>query len=129
MTAPARLDQPLTARQLYEEGLSLLAVADRLGVSYSRVRRELLRAGVTLRPARRPSRHASPAASGDASRSAPPRRHLHPVPDQAPIRSAPRPLMVAPERAAIAFTADRGWHMTSAPAGWLLDVIAEVEDG
>ncbi|RBY94092.1 hypothetical protein DQ244_01650 [Blastococcus sp. TBT05-19] len=42
-------------------------------------------------------------------------------------RSAPIPLDVSPERAAIAFTADRGWHVVQAPPAWFLDLLAEVD--
>ncbi|WP_167759165.1 hypothetical protein [Blastococcus sp. TF02A-35] len=46
------------------------------------------------------------------------------------VPDAPRPaqpLQVAPERAALAFTADRGWHMVQAPPAWFLDLLAELD--
>jgi hypothetical protein len=35
---------------------------------------------------------------------------------------------VPPEQAAIAYTADRGWHMTEVPPAWFLDLLAEMEE-
>lgn len=117
-------------RRLYEEeGLSLREVAERVGVTHNAVKKDLLAVGVRLRPARRPT---SKAAVTPASRqvTAPRRRHLRAVPDwppravQAPM---PVPLDVPPERAAIAYPADRGWHMVQAPPGWFLDMLAELD--
>lgn len=53
-------------------------------------------------------------------------RHLAAVPATPAPQAQPRE--VHPDRAAIAYTADRGWHMTEAPPEWLLDILAEVED-
>lgn len=105
MSAPAVHGGAEQARELYEAGLSLRQVAARLGVSHTKVQHDLLRAGVRLR-----QQH---------------RRHLAVVPDRPPRR--PPLLEVPPERAAVAFTADRGWHLVDAPPGWLLDVLAELE--
>nr|WP_255411596.1 helix-turn-helix domain-containing protein [Blastococcus sp. TBT05-19] len=88
------------ARRLYEEeGRSLRQVAARMGVSHSTVRRLLLEQGVSMR-----------------------RPRLWAVPD-----APPAALQVAPERASIAFTADRGWHLVQAPPGWFLDLLAELD--
>ena len=38
-----------------------------------------------------------------------------------------RALDVPPADAAIAYTADRGWHMVQAPPGWLLELLAELD--
>jgi hypothetical protein len=88
---------------LYEDGLSLREVGARLGVSHVTVKRLLDGAGVPLR-----------------------RGHLKAVPDL-PSRPGSRPLHVSPEAVAIAFTADRGWHMVQAPPGWFLDLLAELD--
>ena len=88
--------------ELYASGLSLQQVAARVGVSHTTVRRQLEDAGVAIR-----------------------QRHLRVVPD------APRPaqgaLDVPPGEAAIAYRADRGWHMVQAPPGWFLELMAEID--
>ncbi|TFV52658.1 helix-turn-helix domain-containing protein [Blastococcus sp. TF02A_35] len=87
-------------RRLYEaERWSLRQVAAHLGVSHSTVRWLLLEQKVAmLRP------------------------RLWVAPD-----APPAPLQVALERAAIAFTADRGWHMVQAPPAWFLDLLTEID--
>jgi hypothetical protein len=87
------------ACSLYEQGLTLQLVAERLGVARSTVHQDLVRAGVGL-------------------------RHLRLVPDPAPAQAR---RFVPPDGAAVAYTADRGWHMTQAPPGWFLDLLAEVD--
>jgi len=103
MTAPVtgEHDRGQRARQLYEDGLSLRQVAERLGVAHTTVRRELQTAGVPLR-----------------------RRHLRVVPGLPP--RPPATLTVAPERSAIAYSADRGWHMVQAPPRWFLELLSDL---
>jgi hypothetical protein len=96
-------DRTEQARQLYGEGLSLRQVAARMGIAHTTVRTLLL-----------------------TGRTEPRRPHLRAVQDL-PSRAESRKLQVPPERAAIAFTADRGWHMVQAPPGWFLDLLAEVD--
>lgn len=88
------------AAELYRQGLTIYEIADRVGVTSPTVWRDLVEAGVIPH-----MRHRYPAARK-------PRR---------------RPPVITPERAALAFTADRGWHMVQAPPGWLLDALAEME--
>lgn len=45
-------DEMATARELYESGLSLAAVGERLGADASTIRRYLAEAGVPIRPRR-----------------------------------------------------------------------------
>ncbi|MFQ1002628.1 helix-turn-helix domain-containing protein [Modestobacter sp. SSW1-42] len=94
-------DRLQLVRELYKDGLSLRQVAARVGVAHTTVRRLLEGAGVTIR-----------------------QRHLRVVPD-AP-RAAQGALDVPPADAAIAYTADRGWHMVQAPPGWFLELLAEL---
>ena len=121
-----QLVQLQEARQLYEDGLSLRQVAARVGITHNAVKKRLLKAGVTLRPAHRPITNTNAAAvRARERRQASRRRYLRVVPD-AP-RPAQRALTVPPERTAIAFTADRGWHMVQAPPGWFLELLAELD--
>ena len=92
------------ARQLYEDGLTLRQVAGLLGISTTQVWRLLQAAGVPMRGAHR----------GNL-------RLVTEAPAPAP---APRAL---PEGAAVAFTADRGWHLVQAPPAWMLDLLAELD--
>lgn len=92
-------DRAGEARQLYEAGLSLRQVAARVGVAHTTVRRLLQDAGVQPR--------------------------LSVVP--AVPRPPQRVLDVPPGRAAIAYSADRGWHMVQAPPWWFLDLLAEID--
>ena len=98
----ARGDRQQRARELYASGLSLRQVGAQLGVSHTTVRFLLAGGG-----------------------PAPRQRHLRVVPD-AP-RAARPVLQVPPGRAALAYSADRGWHMTEAPPGWFLELLAELE--
>jgi predicted ArsR family transcriptional regulator len=98
-------DRRARASELYRAGRSLHAIADELGVTERSVYR-YLRADAVL-PRRKPA-----AGSGRPRR----RRRRVAVERHAPF-----------ERAAIAFTADRGWHMTEAPPGWFLDLLAELD--
>lgn len=102
MTAPAVPARAERARELYEAGLPLRRVAERLGVTHTTVARDLRAGGVRTR-----------------------RRHLTAVPD---VRSGhPPPRTVDPVRPAIAFTAARGWHMVETPPGWFLDLLADLD--
>lgn len=105
MTSPAATGQPERAVELYAQGLSLRQVGEQLGIAHTTVRTLLLRAEVPL--------------------ALPGRRHLTVVPDHRSRR--PAVMQVAPDRATVAYTADRGWHMTQAPPGWFLDMLAELE--
>lgn len=109
MTAPAVLRRRReTTRELYGQGLSMRQVADRLGVDAMTVHRDLVRVGAEIR-----NRHLTVVRDR-------PRRRREPV--------SPPPLrFVPPEGAAVAFTADRGWHMVEAPPGWFLDLLAEAD--
>lgn len=89
-------------RQLREQGLTVRQIAAQLGLSTRPVMDEL---------------HAL-----RGTRPAPRLRVVRDVP-----RARPAVREVRPERAAIAYTAGRGWHMTEAPPGWLLDILAEVD--
>lgn len=82
-------------------------VAERLGISSATVRQHLRAAGVPI------SRHLTVVRKAPVDRERPP--------------GTPAPLVVPPERAAVAFTADRGWHLVDAPPRWLLDKPAELE--
>lgn len=97
-----RDDRRQRARELYAELGSLRQMAARMGVSHTTVRFLLADAGTT-----------------------PQRRHLRVVPE-AP-RAAQSALQVPPDRAAIAYSAVRGWHMTQAPPGWFLEMLAELD--
>ena len=92
-------DKAVEARRLSAEGLSLRQVATRLGVSHTTVRFWLAGASQSLRP-----------------------RHLQAVPPRSPAT-----LHVPPDRAAMAYTADRGWHLVQAPQAWALDLLAELD--
>ncbi|KGH48244.1 hypothetical protein IN07_03310 [Modestobacter caceresii] len=94
------------ARELYEGGLSLRQVGALLGISHTRVHARLQAEGVPMRAA------------------APRRRHLQLVTAPPP---RPAPLVVPPERAAMAFTADRGWHLVQAPPAWMLEMLSELD--
>ena len=97
-------DRTAEARQLYENGLSLRQMGARLGVSQVTVGRLLRDAGVPMRKAA---------------------RHLRVVPD---VRARCSPaLQVPPDRAAMVYTADRGWHTVQSPPAWALDLLAELE--
>ena len=100
MTAalPDREDVARQARELYAAGRSLRQGGAALGIAHTTVRFLL--------------------AGGDQP---PRRRHLRVVPDAGP---AFRP---APERVAMAYTADRGWHLVQAPPAWALDLLAELD--
>lgn len=105
MTARASAHRAETVVELYGQGLSLRQVAARLGVSHMTVKRDL----------------------ADGKRL-PRERHLRVVRDRPRRRRAVRPaaVFVPPAGAAIAFTADRGWHLTEAPPGWFMDLLAEL---
>ena len=110
MTAALNIDQDrqlqaVEAVELYPEGLTVAEVAERRGRSRSVVRTDLRRASVQMRPG-------SP-------------RPLYLVRDR--DRQPPAPLHVPPERAAMAYTADRGWHLVQAPPAWALDLLAELD--
>jgi DNA-binding CsgD family transcriptional regulator len=104
---PSVEERQVRAAELYQQGLSLRQVAARLGVSHTTVKRDLH--GVQLRP-----------------------RALRVVRDPLPGRLVPDPAgasptrFVPPERAALAFTPERGWHMTQAPPSWFSDLLAEM---
>jgi transcriptional regulator with XRE-family HTH domain len=85
---------------LYSSGLSLRQVAGRVGVSHTTVRRLLEGAGVPIR-----------------------QRHLLVVPNDP--WPAQRALDVPPAEAAIAYSADRGWHIVQAPPTWFLELLAD----
>jgi hypothetical protein len=97
---PSPEERRQRAAELYEQGLTLRQVGERLGVNKSTVHADLVRAGVPL-------------------------RHLRLVPDPAPARAT---RFIPPDGSAVAFTAERGWHMTSAPPGWFLDLLADIAD-
>jgi hypothetical protein len=83
-------------------------VGQRLGLTDVTVLRDLRALGVSTRP---PGRRSV--------------RHLRVVPDAS--RTAQRVLDVPPGEVAIAYSADRGWHMVQAPPGWLLELLAELD--
>ena len=107
MTAalPDRQGRAERARELYESGLSLRQVGAAMGVAHTTVR-FLLAAGEVV-PQPRPAAQRRQAAVVS--------------------RAAPHPLDVPPERAAIAYTPERGWHMVQAPPRWFLDLLIEVD--
>jgi len=97
-----RGDRQRRARELYAELGSLRQVGAELGVSHTTVR--FLLAG---------------------GEPAPRQRHLRVVPDAS--RAAQPVLRVSPERAAIAYSTGRGWHITQTPPGWFLDLLADLD--
>jgi len=113
---PDRQGRAERARELYESGMSLRQVGAVMGVAHTTVRFLL--------------------AAGEAPEHP---RHLQAVPASAraprptvqrqvvPTRAEPRPMTVEAERAAIAYSADRGWHMVQAPPGWFLELLAELD--
>jgi len=89
-------------RELSDAGRSLRQIGAELGVSHTTVR-FLLASGETVTQP----------------------RHLRVVRDAS--RAAQPVLRVSPERAAIAYSTGRGWHMTQAPPGWFLDLLADLD--
>ncbi|PRY37186.1 hypothetical protein LY71_12451 [Geodermatophilus tzadiensis] len=118
VSAPRHNVLPAGAVELCESRLSLGQVGARLGMSQTAVKHRLRVAGVRLRS---PSSQAPPmcrlAEQLEESILAA-ERHLHLAGLQA-VALGPAPVPsrqhVAPERAAVAFTAARGWNMTKAP--------------
>lgn len=109
--------------ELYVGGMSLRQIAARVGVTHSMVKKDLQRVGVKLRRPGNPT-GATPARPHRAPRS-------RAAPRQQGVRQAagrtPAPVFLPPGGVAVAFTAERGWHMTQAPPGWFLDLLAEVD--
>jgi len=101
------------AVELYEQGLTTRQAAEQLaGVPVGRL----------SLPAAGWGRHEQ---EGTRCRDQSPWRHLQAVSDVPSWHM--RPLDVPPGRAAIAYSADRGWHMVQAPPGWFLELLAEVD--
>lgn len=87
-------------RELYESGMTQGQVALKLRISIDAVRKDMRSRGVRPRLMVVNSRH---------------------------VTKGPPVMQVDPSSVAVAFSADRGWHLTKVPPAWTLEMLADLD--